>query len=80
MPHGHFHHFLLKVYCIAAIIATIFDIPCCNPTSMLYCTGYHPYTGRKRGVYLVSVISSFLISVLASVAAYYICKWLDGKM
>lgn len=23
--------------------------------------------------------TSFLISILASVAAYYICKWLDGN-
>ena len=38
-----------------------------------------PYTVSKSGD-LVSVISSFLISVLASVAAYCICKWLDGKM
>ena len=49
MPHGHFHHFLLKVYCIAAIIATIFDIPCCNPTSMVYRTGYHPHRKSPRG-------------------------------
>ena len=59
MPHGHFHHFLLKVYCIAAIIATIFDIPCCNPTSMLYCTGYHPHTSRGRGCSSMEILSSF---------------------
>lgn len=59
MPHGHFHHFLLKVYCIAAIIATIFDIPCCNPTSMVYCTGYHPHTGRGRGCSSMEILSSF---------------------
>lgn len=69
-----------RVYPIFILRSATSGFPYCNPTSMLYCTGYHPYTGRKRGVYLVSVISSFLISVLASVAAYYICKWLDGKM
>jgi len=26
----------------------------------------------------VSEIISFLVSVLASVVGYYICKWLDG--
>ena len=25
------------------------------------------------------VMAAFLISVLASVVAYYICKWLDGR-
>ena len=32
----------------------------------------------KRGCATMSIFSSFLLSVLASVVAYYICKWLDG--
>ena len=39
---------------------------------------YHPYTGTGRGCVITNTLLSFLISVLASVVAYYICKWLDG--
>lgn len=39
---------------------------------------YHPYTGTERGCATMSIFSSFLLSVLANVVAYYICKWLDG--
>lgn len=40
---------------------------------------YHPYTGTERGCATMSeLLISFLLSVLASVVAYYICKWLDG--
>lgn len=35
-----------------------------------------PRKAKKGGVSL-EIIISFLISVLASIAAYYICKWLD---
>lgn len=34
-------------------------------------------TEKKGGVYMSEIIS-FLVSVLASVVGYYICKWLDG--
>ena len=27
----------------------------------------------------MDLIIAFLISVLASVVAYYVCKWMDGK-
>ena len=39
---------------------------------------YHPYTGTERGCAILDLFSSFILSVLASVVAYYICKWLDG--
>ena len=32
-----------------------------------------------KGVRVVHIFLSFLLSVTASVVAYYICKWLDGK-
>ena len=32
----------------------------------------------KEGGVCLEIIASFLISVMASIAAYYICKWLDG--
>jgi hypothetical protein len=38
-----------------------------------------PILARKGGVNM-GVFTSFILSVMASVVAYYICKWLDGKM
>ncbi len=35
-----------------------------------------PIWQRKGGCYL-SIITSFFVSVVAGVASYYICKWLD---
>ena len=37
-----------------------------------------PIPVRKGGA-IMDVIISFFVSAAASVAAYYICKWLDGK-
>lgn len=28
---------------------------------------------------MYDIFTSFVLSVMASVVAYYICKWLDGK-
>ena len=37
-----------------------------------------PDTGTEKGWSIVNDITlSFILSVLASVVAYYICKWLD---
>ena len=36
------------------------------------------YTGTGRGVSVMEIMLSFIISVTAGVVAYYICKWLDG--
>ena len=33
---------------------------------------------QREGGVTVTVLVSFIISILASVVAYYICKWLDG--
>lgn len=32
---------------------------------------------RKGGVLLIDDIFSFILSIFASIIAYYICKWLD---
>lgn len=38
-----------------------------------------PKSGNRKGVALVDItLTSFLVSVVASVVAYYICKWLDS--
>ena len=52
-------------------------VECC--LSMIYFYCYHPYTGTESGYATMNLFSSFLLSVLASVVAYYICKWLDGE-
>ena len=36
-----------------------------------------PILDSERGC-IVQYISAFIISVLASIVAYYICKWMDG--
>ena len=33
---------------------------------------------REEVVLLGAYLTSFFVSVAASVAAYYVCKWLDG--
>ena len=33
---------------------------------------------QQKGVSILDYILTFLVSVLASVVSYYICKWLDG--
>ncbi len=40
---------------------------------------YRPYTGTERGCSQMESILSFFVSIMASVVAYYICKWLDGE-
>ena len=37
-----------------------------------------PLDRSGKGVCQLDILSSFLLSVMASVVAYYICKWLDG--
>lgn len=35
-------------------------------------------SGRKE-VFPMEILGTFVISIAASVIAYYICKWLDGE-
>ncbi len=37
-----------------------------------------PLHQAKKGGVALEFLIAFLVSVLASVTAYYICKWLDG--
>lgn len=34
---------------------------------------------RKKGGDIIDLVISFILSVLASIVAYYICKWLDEE-
>lgn len=36
-----------------------------------------PFWQQEGGVYVSSILISFLISVIAGIVSYYICKWLD---
>lgn len=38
-----------------------------------------PLDRQRKGVCHLGLFSSFLLSVAASVFAYYICKWLDRE-
>ena len=37
----------------------------------------HSYTGDRKEVHHMEYIIAFLISVMAGIISYYICKWLD---
>ena len=37
-----------------------------------------PLDRYRKGVYILGVFVSFTVSVMASIVAYYICKWLNG--
>lgn len=37
-----------------------------------------PILVTGRGCSFMSILLSFILSVLASVVAYYLCKWFDG--
>ena len=36
------------------------------------------YSGNREEVIALSNLTSFLVSIGASIVGYYICKWLDG--
>lgn len=38
----------------------------------------HPIRQRKGGA-CMEIIISFFLSIVASIIAYYVCKWLDGE-
>ena len=38
----------------------------------------HPFRQRKGGAEM-SILISFLVTVLANVVSYYICKWADSN-
>ena len=65
------------------------EVPICGAGKRNICTLYMDhaldYNGgavesfRQEGGESMITISDFLLSVAASVAGYYICKWLDGR-
>jgi hypothetical protein len=38
-----------------------------------------PFWQQKGGDSMIEILISFLISLMASVVSYYICKWLERK-
>ena len=38
-----------------------------------------PHIGSRKGVCPMNLFLSFLLSIMASVIAYYVCKWLDKR-
>ena len=39
----------------------------------------YPICGNREGVETVNVLIDFLVSVMASVVGYYVCKWFDRR-
>ena len=37
-----------------------------------------PLDRYRKGVYIMNLFGSFIVSVAASIVAYYICRWLSG--
>lgn len=35
------------------------------------------YTGNRKEVDIVDIVTSFFVSVMAGIVCYYICRWLD---
>ena len=34
---------------------------------------------QQKGVLYIDNVLTFLVSIMASVVAYFVCKWLDGN-
>lgn len=47
--------------------------------SIIYCTSRLFRSKRKEVRNMLEVILSVTTSIVAGVAVYYICKWLDGE-
>ena len=68
------------LYCID--IPKYYIIICLIVTFLVLCYNIFvatPYTGTEGRVVFMELVVSFVISVMASVVAYYLCKWLDGE-
>ena len=54
----------------------------CNIFYIIFCIWYNTIvtalSGHRRVTGRSVSICSFIMSIMASVVAYYICKWLDG--
>lgn len=44
---------------------------------VIYFISCRTQSGNRKGVNRLDLITSFLVSVMAGVVSYYICKWLD---
>ncbi|RGM01859.1 nitrate reductase [Hungatella hathewayi] len=38
----------------------------------------HPFWQQEGGAYIMDIFT-FILSIVASVVAYFICKWLDKR-
>ena len=50
---------------------------CLHFVFMIYCLRCHSLDLAWKGGVSLEIIVSFLVSVMASVTAYFICKWFD---
>lgn len=55
----------------------LLEFPYVNFCDIIVLLSY-PFRQRKGGAGLTEYLYPFLISVMAGVVSYYVCKWLDG--
>ena len=65
--------------CQLAVAKAVFRGKLHLTSGVLPCYNLLSASSVRKEVELMAYIVSFVISVAASVAAYYICKWLDRK-
>ena len=84
------HRYTTIQHCSSDIVQPVrYKHSCyCDPNAIngIYNTGNNTECDQvpspdwcREGVCRMDILSSFLLSILASVIAYYICKWLDRK-
>ena len=62
--------FFMSILILCFYFCSIYDI-------VLTLSNQYPATGGGE-VYMENLAVSFLVTFMASIAAYYVCKWLDG--
>ena len=46
---------------------------------MIYYGRCHAHSGNGREVILIETLYTLIVSIVAGIISYYICKWLDGN-
>ena len=64
---------IVNIFVVAAIVSNIFS--CYN-----WYVVRLPDTLNREGGEFMEYIFSFLISIMAGIVSYYICKWLDDEI
>ena len=72
-------HSIHKTFSILLIfIIYLQNIPLCAIYTYGIFIMLTPLDRYRKGVYIMNLLGSFIVSVVASIVAYYICRWLSG--